>query len=107
MPSDQTPLQPGVTAGETAGAKADIRADPTPPQAIVQDGPVHDGPVQEGQDVDFSQALAGESGDPIWESYAPQGEAGRAERARRAVREPEGKLPPGRIIELDQHAARR
>ena len=89
MPSDQTPRQPGATAGET------------PPQPIVQDS----------QDVDFSQALAGESGDPIWESFAPQAEAGRAEaaraeRARRAMREPEGKLPPGRIIELDRHAAR-
>ena len=97
MPSEQTPLQPGVTAGETAGATAETTAETTPPQAIVQDG----------HDVDFSQALAGESGDPIWESFAPQGEAGRAERARRAMREPEGKLPPGRIIELDQHAARR
>jgi hypothetical protein len=84
MPSDQTPRQPGATAG----------------------GASHQQTFQEGHDVDFSQALAGESGDPIWESYPPQAEAGRAERARRAVREPEGKLPAGRIIELDQHAGR-
>jgi hypothetical protein len=86
MPSDQTPRQPQA---HSSG-----------------------GQVQAGQDAEdlavrcefgFAEALAGESGDPIWEPALPaQGEAGRAERARRAVREPEGKLPAGRIIDLEQ-----
>ena len=79
MPSDQTPRQPGAS---------------TP----------LGGTVQVSQGAEFSEALIGESGDPIWESRPPQAEPGRAERARRAVREPEGKLPPGRIIELDTGA---
>ena len=76
MPSDQTPRQSGATPSQ--------------------------GTFEATQDADFSQALAGESGDPIWELQAPQMEAGRAERARRAVREPEGKLPPGRLIDLQR-----
>ena len=75
MPSDQTPRQVGAT-------------------------PLG-GTVRVTQGAEFSEALIGESGDPIWESRPPQVEAGRAERAKRAVREPEGKLPPGRIIDLD------
>jgi hypothetical protein len=68
--------------------------------------------VQGGPDAGFADSLTGESGDPIWEpqpiqAEAGRPEAGRAERARRAVREPEGKLPAGRIIDLEQirHAA--
>jgi hypothetical protein len=76
MPSDQTPRQPGATPSQ--------------------------GTSEAGLDADFSQALAGESGDPIWESDAPQPESGRTERARRAMREPEGKVPPGRLIDLVQ-----
>ena len=76
MPSDQTPRQP---------------------QALQPDEP-----FRSGQDGGFAEALAGESGDPIWEPQPGQAEAGRVERARRAVREPEGKLPPGRIIDLEQ-----
>ena len=82
MPSDQTPHQPQAFQ-------------PDDPPAGARYGDVsHEG--------EFSQALAGESGDPIWESSPPQPDAGRAERARRAVREPEGRLPPGRIIDLVQ-----
>jgi hypothetical protein len=76
MPSDQTPRQP---------------------QALQPDEQ-----LQVGQEGGFAEALTGESGDPIWEPHPVQAEAGRAERARRAVREPEGKLPPGRIIDLEQ-----
>lgn len=76
MPSDQTPRQP---------------------QAVQPEGK-----VQTAHEGDFAESLSGESGDPIWETHAPQAEAGRAERARRAVREPEGKLPAGRIIDLEQ-----
>ncbi len=73
-----------------------MQSDLTPPEPGA--APAH-GTFHADQDIDFSQALAGESGDPIWESRPPQVEAGRA---RRAVREPEGKLPPGRIIDLVQ-----
>ena len=76
MPSDQTPPPPGAM----------------PPPASDQGD----------HDADFSQALAGESGDPIWESQPPQSGVGRGERARRAAREPEGKVPPGRLIDLER-----
>jgi hypothetical protein len=83
MPSDQTPRQP---------------------QALQPDEPVQAqaGSVQFGQDAGFADSLTGESGDPIWEPEPVRAEAGRAERARRAGREPEGKLPAGRIIDLEQ-----
>ena len=50
------------------------------------------------------QVFAGENGDPIWEpAWGPgqgPGASGRAERLRRAVREPEGKLAAGKLIDL-------
>ena len=81
MPSDQTPRQPEAQ----------------PPEGQSQPG--QDQPTQV---IDFAEALTGECGDPIWETCPPQLETSRAERARRAMREPEGKLPPGRIIDLER-----
>ena len=71
----------------------------TPPRPITTSPPPADPPDPE---ADFSQALAGESGDPIWESQPAQPGQGRGERARRAAREPEGKLPPGQLIDLER-----
>ena len=89
MPSDQTPRQPGATP---LGGTLPVQPEQGAQHGAQQHAAEHP--------VEFSEALIGESGDPIWESRPPQLEPGRAERARRAVREPEGKLPPGRIIEL-------
>jgi hypothetical protein len=76
MPTEQTPRQPQAQPSE--------------------------GLVQAGQETGFADSLTGESGDPIWEPPPTQPEGRRAERARRAGREPEGMLPPGRIIDLEQ-----
>ena len=81
-----------------------MSSDQTPrqPQALPPEGHVEEGPVQDNRDAEFAESLAGESGDPIWEARPPQSESGRAERARRAIREPEGRLPAGRLIDLEQ-----
>jgi hypothetical protein len=86
MPSDQTPRQPQALHPEETDR---------PPQA----GDFAQATAHAGG---FSECLAGESGDPIWGTDVPQAEAGRVDRARRAGREPEGKLPAGRIIDLEQ-----
>ena len=86
MPSDQTPRQPQALHPEENDRAAE---DGDFPQATDQAG-------------GFSECLAGESGDPIWGTDVPQAEAGRAERARRAGREPEDNVPAGRIIDLEQ-----
>jgi hypothetical protein len=71
----------------------------TPPQPQAQP------PEDEGQPTaPPEQVFAGENGDPIWEpAWGPgQGGTGRAERLRRAVREPEGKLAAGKLIDLSK-----
>jgi hypothetical protein len=78
MPQDQTPPQPQAQPPEDEGQPA------APPE----------------------QVFAGENGDPIWEPAwgQPQGHPGtsRAERLRRAGREPEGKLQAGKLIDLSK-----
>lgn len=80
----------------------------TPPPSE-PDAPAGKEQAEAEAEADFAQACSGESGDPIWESRGPQvaagGNAARAERARRALREPEGTVPAGRLIDLVQGQA--
>ena len=97
MPFEQTPSQPQAFQSEAFP--------PQPPQPDESGRDARDGELARASD--FAESLAGESGDPIWESSPPQADAGRAEPARRAAREPEGKLPPGRMIDLIQGQGRK
>jgi hypothetical protein len=79
MPTDETPRQPQAMPIDAGAQPGHWWTDSASPE----------------------QVFAGENGDPIWEPQ-PFPAPGRNERLRRAVREPEGKLPPGRLIDLVQ-----